>query len=171
MMLTNNLLPKPPTDDKRWKIVETTMRRNDFQPDALIESLHSVQQTFGFLDVPSMRWVAAALKVPLSKVYGVATFYHFFTLKPQGEHVCVVCLGTACYIKGGQKLLDEVRTRYAVSEGQTTRDGRLSLLVARCIGACGLAPTAVVDGKVLGKRSPKELITVLDDTLERTRKS
>ncbi len=164
-------LPRPPTDDKRWKIVETTMRRNDFQPDALIESLHSVQQTFGFLDIPSMRWVAAALKVPLSKVYGVATFYHFFTLKPQGKHVCVVCLGTACYIKGGRRLFDEVRNRYAISEGQTTKDGQLSLLVARCIGACGLAPTAVVDGKVLGKRSPTELLSALDEALERKQES
>ncbi|MGC8540571.1 MAG: bidirectional hydrogenase complex protein HoxE [Phycisphaerae bacterium] len=160
-------LPKPPTEDKRWKIIETTMRRNDFQPDALIESLHSVQQTFGFLDIPSMRWVAAALKVPLSKVYGVATFYHFFTLKPQGKHVCVVCMGTACYIKGGKQLLDEVQRHYGIAEGQTTKDGELSLLVARCIGACGLAPTAVVDGQVLGKRSATELLAAVDDTLGR----
>jgi bidirectional [NiFe] hydrogenase diaphorase subunit len=166
-MSTATILSKPPTEDKRWKIIETTMRRNDFQPDALIESLHSVQQTFGFLDVPSMRWVAGALKVPLSKVYGVATFYHFFTLKPQGKHVCVVCMGTACYIKGGKQLLDEVQRHYGIAEGQTTKDGELSLLVARCIGACGLAPTAVVDGQVLGKRSATELLAAVDDTLGR----
>ncbi len=166
-MSTATILSKPPTEDKRWKIIETTMRRNDFQPDALIESLHSVQQTFGFLDVPSMRWVAGALKVPLSKVYGVATFYHFFTLKPQGKHVCVVCMGTACYIKGGKQLLDEVQRHYGITEGQTTKDGELSLLVARCIGACGLAPTAVVDGQVLGKRSATELLAAVDDTLGR----
>lgn len=166
-MSTATILSKPPTEDKRWKIIETTMRRNDFQPDALIESLHSVQQTFGFLDVPSMRWVAGALKVPLSKVYGVATFYHFFTLKPQGKHVCVVCMGTACYIKGGKQLLNEVQRHYGIAEGQTTKDGELSLLVARCIGACGLAPTAVVDGQVLGKRSAFELLAAVDDTLGR----
>jgi bidirectional [NiFe] hydrogenase diaphorase subunit len=170
-MPVNTVLPKPPTEDKRWKIIETTMRRNDFQPDALIESLHSVQQTFGFLDIPSMRWVAAALKVPLSKVYGVATFYHFFTLKPQGKHVCVVCMGTACYIKGGRQLLDEIQRHYAIAEGQTTKDGQLSLLVARCIGACGLAPTVVVDGNVLGKRSAAELLAALDETVERKRQS
>jgi bidirectional [NiFe] hydrogenase diaphorase subunit len=171
IMPTTSTLPRPPTDDKRWRIIETTMRRNDFQPDALIESLHSVQQVFGFLDIASMRWVAAALKVPLSKVYGVATFYHFFTLKPQGQHVCVVCMGTACYIKGGRKLLDEVHQRYGIGEGQTTQDGKLSLLVARCIGACGLAPTAVVDGKVLGKHSPEQLLAALDNTLERKQSS
>lgn len=166
-MLRGTSIPQPPSQDKRWKIIETTMRRNDFQPQALIESLHSVQQTFGFLDIPSMRWVAAALKVPLSKVYGVATFYHFFTLKPQGKHVCVVCMGTACYIKGGKQLLDEVQRHYGIAEGQTTKDGELSLLVARCIGACGLAPTAVVDGQVLGKRSATELLAAVDDTLGR----
>lgn len=160
-------IAKPPTEDKRWKIVETTMRRNDFHADALIESLHSVQQVFGFLDTPSMRWVAASLHVPLSKVYGVATFYHFFTLKPQGRHVCVVCMGTACYIKGGQKLLQEMEQRYQIKEGQTTKDGELSLVVARCIGACGLAPTAVLDGQVLGKSTTPELVEAVEAKLER----
>ncbi|MCL5770082.1 MAG: NAD(P)H-dependent oxidoreductase subunit E [Planctomycetes bacterium] len=142
-MLRNHPILAPPTDDKRWKIVETVMRRNNFQPQALIESLHSVQQTFGFLDLAAMRWVAATLRVPLAKVYGVATFYHFFTLRPPGRHTCVVCLGTACYIKGSQRLL-----------------------AARCIGACGLAPTAVVDGQVLGQRTPTELTAAVGAVLE-----
>ncbi len=166
-MLRRTSIPQPPTQDKRWKIIETTMRRNDFQPQALIESLHSVQQAFGFLDTSAMKWVAAALSVPLSQVYGVATFYHFFTLKPQGEHTCVVCLGTACYIKGSQKLLDEVGRLYSVKEGQTTKDGRLSLLVARCIGACGLAPVAVVDGQVLAKSTGAHLIETIESKIER----
>ena len=106
-------LPKPPTDDKRWRIVEATMRRQGYDTHALIEALHSAQQAFGFLDEPTMRYVAASLRVPLSKVYGVATFYHYFTLKPQGKHACVVCLGTACYIKGSggnpQESVGEIR--------------------------------------------------------------
>ena len=166
-MLRGTSIAQPPTQDKRWKIVETTMRRNDFQPRALIESLHSVQQTFGFLDTPAMKWVAASLCVPLSQVYGVATFYHFFTLKPQGEHTCVVCLGTACYIKGSRKLLDDVARRYSVKEGQTTRDGRLSMLVARCIGACGLAPVAVLDGQVMAKSTSEQLIDTIESKMER----
>ncbi len=166
-MLRGTSIPQPPSQDKRWKIIETTMRRNDFQPQALIESLHSVQQTFGFLDIPSMRWVAAALKVPLSKVYGVATFYHFFTLKPQGKHVCVVCMGTACYIKGGKQLLDEVQRHYGIAEGQTTKDGELSLAVARCIGACGLAPVVVVDGQVMAKSTSPQLIETIETKMER----
>jgi bidirectional [NiFe] hydrogenase diaphorase subunit len=166
-MLRGTSIPQPPTQDKRWKIVETTMRRNDFQPQALIESLHSVQQAFGFLDIAAMKWVAAALSVPLSQVYGVATFYHFFTLKPQGKHTCVVCLGTACYIKDSRRLLDDVGQRYGVKEGHTTKNGELSMLVARCIGACGLAPVAVVDGQVLAKATSAHLIETIESKMER----
>jgi bidirectional [NiFe] hydrogenase diaphorase subunit len=152
---TVSTAPPPPSSDKRWRIVETTMRRQGFDDTALIESLHSVQQAFGFLDEPAMRYIAKALHVPLSKVYGVATFYHYFTLKPQGKHACIVCLGTACYIKGSGQILKALSERYKISEGQTTPDGELSLLSARCIGACGLAPATVIDGDVLGKSTPE----------------
>jgi bidirectional [NiFe] hydrogenase diaphorase subunit len=155
---------KAPTDDKRWRIVDTAMRRQGFDTHALIESLHSVQQAFGYLDDEAMRYVARSLRVPLSKVYGVATFYHYFTLKPQGKHACVVCLGTACYIKGSGEILKEVSKRYSIVDGQTTPDGELSLLSARCIGACGLAPAAVIDGDVIGKAT----IEQVSDRLERT---
>jgi bidirectional [NiFe] hydrogenase diaphorase subunit len=98
-----------------------------------------------------MRYVAAALHLPLSKVYGVATFYQFFTLKPQGEHTCVVCMGTACYIKGAPNLLEAVTQEYKVKPGETTADKKLSLLLARCVGSCGIAPAVVFDGSVVGK--------------------
>jgi bidirectional [NiFe] hydrogenase diaphorase subunit len=136
----------PPSDDKRWRVVEAAMRRNGYKPNGLIETLHSVQETFGFLEETSMRYVAARLRVPLSKVYGVATFYHFFSLKPQGKHVCVVCMGTACYIKGAPALLKAMEEEYGIKPGETTPDGELSVTVARCIGSCGMAPVAVVDG-------------------------
>src|ERR1700683_121986 len=93
-----------PSDDKRWKIVNGTMRRHGYSRNALIETLHAVQKSFGYLDHESLRFVAHSLRVPLSKAFGVATFYHFFSLKPAGEHSCVVCLGTACYIKGAGRL-------------------------------------------------------------------
>jgi len=95
--------------------------------------------------------VAASLRVPASKVYGVATFYHFFTMKPPGEHTCVVCTGTACYIKGAPALLNAVREVAGIKQGETTDDGQLSLLTARCLGSCGLAPAVVFDGQVAGK--------------------
>ena len=96
--------PALPSDDKRWRIVNGTMRRHGYARDALIETLHTVQQSFGFLDKESLKFVAASLRVSMSQAYGVATFYHFFTLKPPGEHTCLVCLGTACYIKGAEQL-------------------------------------------------------------------
>lgn len=149
--------PPAPSDDKRWRIVEGTMRRNGYSPHALIETLHTVQESFAFLDDEALEWVSACLRVPLSKVYGVATFYHFFTLKPQGKHSCVVCMGTACYIRGAAKLVEEIETKYKVKPGETTADGELSLLSARCLGACGLAPAVVYDGEVAGKVSVTEL--------------
>jgi bidirectional [NiFe] hydrogenase diaphorase subunit len=141
----------PPSDDKRWKIVDGTMRRHGYEPYALIEVLHTVQETFGFLTDDALRYVAVSLRVPYSKVYGVATFYHFFTMKPPGEHTCVVCTGTACYIKGAANLIEAVREEAGIAPGETTKDGRVSLLTARCLGACGLAPAVVFDGDVAGK--------------------
>ena len=166
MSITHSI-PLAPSDDKRWRIVEATMRRNGFEPGGLIETLHSVQQAMGFLDEPALRWVAASLRVPLSKIYGVATFYHHFTLKPQGRHTCIVCLGTACYIKGSRQLLEKVQERLGIHDGQTTADGEMSLLVARCIGACGLAPAAVVDGQVQGKSEAESLLERLETVMER----
>ena len=103
--------PTPPNQDKRWKLVDATMRRQGQQARGLIETLHTVQEAFGYLDAQALRYVAMSLRVPLSRAYGVATFYHFFTLKPAGEHTCVICMGTACYIKGAPQLLDAVQQR------------------------------------------------------------
>ena len=147
----------PPSSDKRWKLVDVAMRRRGHAADALIETLHTVQDCFGYLDELSLKYVARSLGLPPSKVYGVATFYHLFTLKPQGEHTCVVCTGTACYIKGARDLLDGVRAKYNVAPGETTDDQFLSLLSARCLGTCGLAPAAVLDGDIMGKLSADEL--------------
>ena len=112
-----------PSDDRRWKLVDATMRKHGNEPSALIESLHTVQESFGYLDDVALRYVAQSLRVPYSKVYGVSTFYHFFTLKPQGEHTCVVCTGTACYIKGAQRLVDTVGDTVGIKAGETTSDG------------------------------------------------
>lgn len=149
--------PSPPSDDKRWRIVAATMRRHGQQPHALIETLHSVQQAFGYLDDEALSYVAQALRVPLSQVYGVATFYHFFTLKPQGEHSVVLCTGTACYIKGVPRLLDALEKIAGIKPGETTADGKLSVLSARCVGSCSLAPVALFDGELVGDVTPEIL--------------
>lgn len=148
----------PPSDDKRWRAIEATMRGHGHRADALIETLHAVQESFGFLDDAALQYVARSLRLPYSKVYGVATFYHHFTLKPQGEHTCVVCTGTACYIKGAGKILEAIEEEFGVKPGETTRDGKLSVLTARCVGACGLAPAVVLDGQMFGKTPPDGVV-------------
>jgi len=147
----------PPSDDKRWRIVDTTMRRHGYAPEALIETLHSAQETFGYLTEDALRWIAESLRVPRSKVFGVATFYNSFHMKPAGEHTCVVCTGTACYINGAGELLKAIEETAHVKDGETTSDNRLSVLTARCLGACGLAPVVVIDEVVAGKIKPEAL--------------
>src|SRR5580700_8079749 len=143
--------PTPPNQDKRWKLVDATIRRQGQQARGLIETLHTVQEAFGYLDEGALRYVAVSLRVPLSRAYGVATFYHYFTLKPAGEHTCVVCTGTACYIKGAGQLLSTMERDLGIRPGETTADGKVSLLTARCLGSCGLAPAVVYDQQVAGK--------------------
>jgi bidirectional [NiFe] hydrogenase diaphorase subunit len=158
--------PSAPTQDKRWKLVDATMRRVGQQSRGLIETLHTVQESFGYLDEQALRYVAMSLRVPLSRAYGVATFYHFFTLKPAGEHTCVICLGTACYIKGGPQLLETAQRDLSIDPGATTADGAVSLVTARCIGSCGLAPAVVYDQDIAGKVTPHSL----HDHLQRWRR-
>ena len=149
--------------DKRFKILEAHIKKCQFQQDALIEILHKAQELFGYLEDDVLRYCAWQLKLPASRVYGVATFYHFFTLKPQGAHTCVVCLGTACYVKGANRILAAVEEHTRIKAGGTTEDQQLSLLTARCIGACGIAPAVVYDGTVTPRQTP-------ESTLEQIRK-
>ena len=155
-------LPPLPSEDKRWKIVNGTMRKNGFARHALIETLHTVQSSFGFLDDDAIRFVALSLHVPLSQAYGVATFYHYFTLKPPGKHTMTICTGTACYIKGTAKLLAAAEKHLCVCEGQTTLDGKVSLMTARCVGACGRAPVVLTDGELKGQMTDEQMIEQLE---------
>lgn len=147
-----------PSGDKRFKVLDVTMKRNQYNQNALIEILHKAQEVFGFLEEDVLLYVARSLKLPLSRVYGVATFYHLFSLKPSGAHTCVICLGTACYVKGANALLDTLKAEIDIKPGETTADGQISLVVARCIGACGIAPAAVFDGNVLGKQTGESVM-------------
>jgi bidirectional [NiFe] hydrogenase diaphorase subunit len=155
-----------PSDDKRWKLVNATMRRNGFRPDALIETLHTIQESFGYLDDKALTYVSEALGVSPSQVYGVATFYHFFNLKPKGKHVCSVCTGTACYIKGSGALLEKIEEQYGIKAGGTTADSSLSLLTVRCVGACGLAPAVVIDNEVSGNQTIESTLSKLEEVLK-----
>jgi bidirectional [NiFe] hydrogenase diaphorase subunit len=144
--------------DKRFKILEVHMKRHQFRHDSLIEVLHKAQELFGYLEDDLLLFVAYKLKLPPSRVYGVATFYHFFTLKPKGEHTCVVCMGTACYVRGSNKVFESVQQTLKIKAGETTADNKVSLLTARCIGACGIAPAVVYDGTVTPRQTPESAL-------------
>jgi bidirectional [NiFe] hydrogenase diaphorase subunit len=141
----------PPSDDKRWRIVGATMRRHGYRPDALLEALHTVQDSFGFIDRPSLRYLAAVLNLPLSQVYAVTTFSPSFTLQSSAAaHTCAICLGTACQMRGAQAMLDEVAATLHIAPGGTTGQG-VTLITVRCLASCGLAPAGTFDGEVAGK--------------------
>lgn len=142
--------------DKRNKLVEAAMKKHQYRPDALIEILHAAQEVYGYLDKPLLLRIARSLKVPPSRVFGVATFYHLFSMAPKGEHKCVICLGTACYVKGAGDLLAAFERRFGIKAGETTPDGKVSLISARCLGACGLAPALVFDDAVAGKLTEEQ---------------
>ena len=137
------------------------MSRHGYSGTALIEVLHTAQELFGYLSLPLLKTIARKLKLPPSRVLGVATFYHFFSLKPKGEHTFVVCIGTACYVGGGFGLFQRLEHRCAKA-GQTTPDGKVSVETARCIGSCGLAPAVIYDGGVLARVTPEILDAELD---------
>jgi bidirectional [NiFe] hydrogenase diaphorase subunit len=149
--------------EKRLKILDATIRKQQNRQDALIAILRKAQELYGFLDLPVLWHIAKALRLPPSRVYGTATFYHLFNLKPLGQHSCVVCLGTACFVKGGQDLVDTATGQCDIKRGETTSDGKVSLLVARCIGACGIAPVVVLDGETVGHVTPDQLTVRLKE--------
>lgn len=143
--------------DPRLALLETQLKKVRYRDDALIEVLHAVQDIYGYLAPVTLRRVAEGLQLPPSRVTGVATFYHLFTFEARGDHTCTVCTGTACFVKGADALMAGVRHRFSVEPGSTRSDGALSLLEARCIGSCGLAPVALVDGVVVAKATTDEL--------------
>jgi bidirectional [NiFe] hydrogenase diaphorase subunit len=152
-------------NDKRWKLVRLTMKKHQYSRRALIETLHVIQDSFGFIDDESVAYVAQELKVPLSKVHGVVTFYNTFTSKPAGEHSLVLCTGTACYVKGNDKMIEFMKERYGLDPNQTTPDNKLSFLAARCVGACGLAPVMILDGRIMGKMTVDQMKARVEEWL------
>lgn len=156
-----------PSGDERFQLLEAAMKRHQFRQDALIEVLHAAQRLFGYLEPDLLHFVAHRLRLPPSRVYGVATFYHLFTLKPRGNHTCIICTGTACYVKGADPLLAAVRATFGVKPGETTANGELSLRTVRCLEPCGIAPVAVLDGTVCGHQTPESLLEQVKGWLPR----
>nr|HPO60498.1 NAD(P)H-dependent oxidoreductase subunit E [Exilispira sp.] len=121
------------------------------KPGILISVLHKAQGLFGYLPVEVQKFIAMQLNLPFSQVYGVVTFYNFFSMKPKGKHVINVCLGTACYVKGAEKVVTNFEDALHIKMGETTSDKMFTLSSARCFGACGLAPAVMVDDEVYGQ--------------------
>ena len=160
-----------PSGDNRYKVIDRTLKRFQYQQDALIEVLHTAQEAFGFLSEDLLVYVARQLKLPLSWVFGVATFYHFFSLKPQGVHNCTICLGTACYVKNAADLIATLRQHFGIEPGQMTPDKQFSLSTARCLGSCGLAPVVLLDGNVVGRAGAESLLAQVQATLSASNQS
>lgn len=155
---TQDIAPvQPARDQRRFKLLDATLKRYQYQQDALIEVLHKAQELFGYLEHDLLLYIAHNLKLPPSRVYGVATFYHLFSLSPKGVHRCVVCTGTACYIKDAAMLLSTVEQAANVRAGETTPDQQLSLMTARCLGVCGIAPVVVFDQEVCGYQTSEQV--------------
>lgn len=131
--------------------------------DNLIQILNAVQEQFGYIPLIAQKEISQYLNISLAEIYGVITFYSRFTLEPKGEYTISVCLGTACFVKGSEKLLDRLKERLKIEPGKTTSDGKYSLDTTRCIGACGIAPVFTVNGEVYGKATVKKLDEVLDN--------
>jgi len=166
-------IPGGKSPNLKLQILDKALKKCQYQQDALIEVLHTAQETFGHLDEEVLDYVSIQLKLPPSWVYGVATFYNFFTLDPQGEHICVVCMGTACYVKGAGEIVARLEQEFGVKAGSTTEDNKLTLMTARCLGNCSLAPMLTLDGGVLGKQTAqstkaaiKNIIAVSDAAKE-----
>ncbi|MDD4294287.1 MAG: NAD(P)H-dependent oxidoreductase subunit E [Candidatus Omnitrophica bacterium] len=147
--------------DELKKYMDEVMR-NPYPESYLIAVLHKAQELYGYLDREIMDLVSETMSIPTAKIWGVATFYHFFNLKPQGKHSIFVCLGTACHIKGSGEILDLIRTKLNIEIGETTPDGFFTLRETRCLGACGLAPVVMIDDKIYGNLTRDKMISILD---------
>lgn len=130
---------------------------------ALITIMHYAQEKYGYLSKDIMEHICQVTKIPAAEIYGVATFYSYFKLQPQGKHQLSVCMGTACYIKGAAKLLEMIEEELDITVGETTQDNLFTLNETRCIGACGLAPVLMIDERVYGRVEPEQLKDILNE--------
>jgi len=142
------------------------MKQHQHRKDALLEILNTTQELYGYLDKDILVYVSQSLHLPLSHVYGVATFYHLFRIGEIGKHIVSVCMGTACYVKGAEELLSAVEREFKIKRGETRVDGQLSLFVTRCIGVCALAPNVVVDGELVSKAAKDAIIRSIRSRME-----
>ncbi|MEA1970259.1 MAG: NAD(P)H-dependent oxidoreductase subunit E [Thermodesulfobacteriota bacterium] len=143
------------------KELDGIIEKHRCQPGGLIPVLERAQELLGFLPIPVQKRVGRKLGIPFSHVYGVVTFYSFFTMQPRGKHTVRVCMGTACYVRGGKKIAENVEKLFGITEGETTPDRMFTYETVRCLGACGLGPVVVVDEDVHGRVKPDKIKGIL----------
>lgn len=146
-------------------MLEKTLKEHKHQESALLEILHKAQEIYGYLDKDLLMDVAGSLNIPPSHVFGVATFYSLFKMRKPGEHVVTGCLGTACYVKEVEDIMQAVEREFHLKRGGSTADGKLSLFMTRCIGACAMAPNIVVDEEVIGKATREVVLERIKQVL------
>ena len=160
-MTEKSLIPFKGTPEQEAQLMEVIAKHHD-QPGGLMPVLQEAQGIYGYLPIEVQTMIADGLGISLSEVYGVATFYSQFSLTPKGKHIVSVCLGTACYVKGSDKILEAVEQYLGIKSGECTADGLFSIEACRCVGACGLAPVMMVGEDVYGKVTPDQVPGILD---------
>jgi len=150
-------------EDRRLQILERIMREHGYEKSALLEILHAAHELYGYFDKVLLEYISERLNLPPSHIYGVASFYNLFKFRRPGEHIISACMGTACYVKGAEEIISAIEKEFNLKRGGSTPDGKLSLFITRCIGACAMAPNVTIDNEVIGKAT-KEAV------LERVRK-
>jgi len=148
--------------DNDFEKIENVIDLYRGKEGSLIQVLHLAQLIHGYLPQELQEFIAEKMDVPLSEVSGASSFYSFFSSQPRGEHTIRVCLGTACYVRGGKKIIEYLREHLGIEPGETTADGKFTFEIARCIGACGLAPSMMIDGKVYKQVRPAKLGPILE---------
>lgn len=154
-------------DEKISTEMQELLKNYSQDKSNLIQILNEVQEKYGYIPKQAQIEISNYLKIPMAEIYGVITFYSRFTLEPKGKYNISVCLGTACFVKGSQALLDRLKERLKIDEGQTTPDGKFSIDATRCVGACGLAPVFTINNEVYGKATVKKLDEVLDEYMKK----
>ena len=149
------------SEEQQYSLLKETIESYDGDESNLIQILHMAQAIFGFLPEMVLKFISTETNLPMSKINGVVSFYSLFSTQPKGRHTIKVCLGTACYVRGGKKVVDKIKTLLNVDIGETTQDQIFSLEIMRCIGACGLAPAISIDDKVYKRVNPNKLRHIL----------
>lgn len=150
-------------DSKKLKKLEEYIDGIEEKEGALINILHEAQDIFGYLPKDLQLFIARKCNIPASKVFGVVTFYSYFTMEPRGQHVINICMGTACFVKGAEKILEEFKKILEIKEGNISKDGMFTVNTLRCVGACGLAPVVMVDGKVYGRVKVEDVEDIIKE--------